>query len=314
MMFRNTVRLVLTNFSNVWKLLLYYIITTIVLVGILYPIVNPVFVKLSQANVFSDIQALFNAIFSEPNNIVKSANQILVTIGQVLKVNANIFMANYILFGFIVVIVAPFMYGLGELAINEVLYGFMTSQTQYGFTASFIKKIGKSSLLQLAKMLFIIPLNVIIVFAFYGIVKLCATGLIVNIFLSILILIATFAFIAFKNSLFGLWAPCMAVHNVGPYKSLCLAIRSLFHNFWSVFSTAITLLVVSIAANFIFGVFTFTAGFVITLPLSIFALYVFNMVAYFSNQGMRFYVYPDMFITPKKIKEQETIKKLKFYL
>ena len=212
MMFRNTVRLILTNFSNVWKLLLYYIICTLVLVGILYPIISPVIVKLSQAHVFEDIQSLFNALFSAPTTMIVSANQILVTIGQVLSANASIFVANYVLFGIIVVVVAPFIYGLGELAASEVLYGFMTSQAHYGFTACFIRKLGKSCLLQLAKMLFIVPINIGIAFAFYGIIKLCATGLIVNILISVLIFLIIILFVAFKYSLFSCWAPAMAVH------------------------------------------------------------------------------------------------------
>ena len=38
------------------------------------------------------------------------------------------------------------------------------------------------------------------------------------------------------------------------------------------------------------------------------------MVSYFSSCGMRFYVYPDMFISPKKFEEQDKVKKVKYII
>ncbi len=314
MMFRNSVRLILSNFSNVWKLLLYYVICTVISLAILYPIASPIIAKLNAAHVFSDIQLLFNGLFSQPDQIAVTADQIMVTIGEVLSANADKFILNYVFFGIVVLAVMPFLYGLGELAISEVLYGFMTSQTNYSFTGCYIRNLGRSCLLQLTKMITVLPINIITVLSLYGVVKLLATGLIGNILLSVLICIVIVAFVAFKNTLFSCWTPAVAVHDVGPFKALKMCFRTVFHNFFSVFSTAIAVIVMAITVNFIFGLFTFTIAFVITLPLTIFVWYVFHMVAYFSNQGMRFYVYPDMFITPKRIKEQETIKKLKYYL
>ncbi len=314
MMFRNSVRLILSNFSNVWKLLLYYVICTIISFAILYPIASPIISKLSAAHVFTDIQTLFNGLFSQPNEMATSLDQVFVTIGEVFSANARDFLPNYILFGVVVLFVMPFIYGLGELTISEVLYGFMTSQTNYGFTACFIRKLGKACVLNLSKMIFTVPMNIITILSLYGVVKLLATKLIGNIVAAVFVMLLIIVYIAFKNTLFSCWTPATAVHNVGPFKAMILGWRAVFHNFWSIFSTAVAVMIFAIVVNFIFGVFTFTIAFVVTMPLTIFTWYVFHMVAYFSNQGMRFYVYPDMFITPKRIKEQETIKRLKFYL
>ena len=69
MLFRNSVRLLLTNFSNVWKILLYYLICTVLTVLICLPILHPVVSKLSEANVFENFWALANNIFYNPTNI-----------------------------------------------------------------------------------------------------------------------------------------------------------------------------------------------------------------------------------------------------
>jgi len=35
------------------------------------------------------------------------------------------------------------------------------------------------------------------------------------------------------------------------------------------------------------------------------------MVSYFTSQGMRFYVYPDLFVSPKHFEEQDKLRKIK---
>ena len=64
MIFRNTIRLLLTNFSNVWKVLVYYIICIALTLGVCWSIATPIISKLAEANVFSDLSNLLNSFFS----------------------------------------------------------------------------------------------------------------------------------------------------------------------------------------------------------------------------------------------------------
>ncbi len=314
MKFSNTTKLVLTNFSNVWKLLLYYIICTLIAFLALYPVVRPIWIKLAEANVFDQVQMLFNGIFSKPNSFVASLNDILVTISQVITVNASALLSNYIVALVLVFVILPFMYKLADLAIGEVLYGYMTSQTTYSFTGSYFRKFGKSVLYSLARLPFEVVTEALFIAMVYGIIKLWAVGSIVNIFLGGLVFLAMILVLVFKVTTFTCWMPAIAVNDCGVYKSMRVGFKAVFRNFFSTFSNAVVLVLCAFVINFLFGVFTFTIGLIVTLPLTMYAFIVYGMVAYFSNQGMRFYVYPDMFVTPKRIKEQETVSKLKFYI
>ncbi len=314
MKFSNTTKLVLTNFSNVWKLLLYYIICTCVGFFALYAAVKPVWVKLADARVFADLQLWFNAIFSQPTQVVTSFHDILITIWQVITVNAPAFVWNYIFTVALLFVILPFLYNLADLAIGEVLYGYMTSQTTYSFTGSFFRKLGKSVLYSLARLPFEIVAKVLFIAMCYGVVKLWATGTILNIFFGVLVLMLALIVLTFKVTTFTCWMPAIAVNDTGIFKSMRVGFLAVFRNFFSTFSNAVVLVLCALVVNFFFGVFTFTIGLVVTLPLTMYAFIVYGMVSYFSNQGMRFYVYPDMFVTPKRIKEQETISRLKFYI
>lgn len=312
MMFRNSVRLLLTNFSNVWKLLVYYIICTVVTVLICVPILSPIIGKLTEANVFGDFWALANSMFYNPSNIAYTIDDVINTFLSVISSNSSQFLVNYILFGFVIVFVAPFIYGLGSLPAGDVLYGFMTSQVRYTFTGSFIRNLGKSCLYCLTKMLFLLPLNLIIIAVAYGVLKLATMGSIGYVFLAILVFAIFMMLVAIKVSLFNCWMPAMAVLNVGPFKALKISFKSVLRKFGSIYSTAILFVLLSVGVSFALGIFTFLIALVVILPLITFTFIVFQMVAYFTSQGMRFYVYPDMFISPKKFEERDTIKKIKF--
>lgn len=312
MMFRNSVRLLLTNFSNVWKLLVYYIICTVLTVLICVPILSPVVGKLSEANVFGDFWALANSMFYNPGDIAYTINDVINTFSTVISSNASQFLVNYILFGFVIVFVAPFLFGLGSLPMGDVLYGFMTSQVRYTFTGSFIRNLGKSSLYCLTKILFVLPLNLIIVAVAYGILKLATMNSIGFVLLAIVCFAIFMMLIALKVSLYNCWMPGMAVLNIGPFKALKISFKSVFRKFGSIYSTAILFALLAMAVSFCIGIFTFLIALVVIIPLIVFTFIVFQMVSYFTSQGMRFYVYPDMFISPKKFEERDTIKKIRF--
>ena len=67
----------------------------------------------------------------------------------------------------------------------------------------------------------------------------------------------------------------------------------------------------SVVVNLLCAVFTLASALIVTIPATAFLFVVFQMVSFFSTQGMRFYVYPDMFISPKRFEEQDNIEKIK---
>ncbi len=313
MIFRNTVRLLLTNFSNVWKVLLYYIICIVVTLGVCWGIASPIIDKLVEAKVFENFIALLNSFFSEPEGIIYSFNDIIDTAWNVLTTNIQ-FRFNYVFLIVWVVFVFPFTLDLAQLALGEVLYGFMTSQVRYGFTGRYIKCIGKSCVFSLLRYAVLFVFHSIILAGFIGIIKLATLGNFLLILLDILILALLICFIAFKRTLFSCWMPAIAVLDCNPFKALKQNFKCVFRKFFSIFSNYIALILTAIVLNLIFCVFTLSVSLIVTLPLTALVFVIYEMVSYFSAQGMRFYVYPDLFIVPKKFEEEDTFKKMKYLI
>ncbi|MDR0850333.1 MAG: hypothetical protein LBN07_02480 [Christensenellaceae bacterium] len=310
MTFLNTVKIVMANFSAVWKLLLYYIICAAVLFTVLYFAVSPVFDALKSAGVFQDLLNMINSVFTGSSVATQTDNAFSKAF-SVLSSNVDMFAFHYVLIMLMLFIIIPFCFGLAELAIGEVLYGYMSSQTKYGFTRSFIGKVGKSCLLQLTKLLLLLPVNIIVILEVYGILHLLAIGGIGLIFAAFLIILMTIVTLALKDTLFSCWMPAMLILDIGPFKALRKSMGTVSRRFLKIFSTNLVLVLIMFSINLFFGLFTLLIAMVITIPLTTFVFTVSNMVEYFTGQGMKFYVTQGIVCEPKRMEEQDGIVRLK---
>lgn len=313
MIFRNTIRLLLSNFSNVWKALLYYVICIVLTAAVCWSVASPVIYNLNKAGVFADFYALLQSFFDgvKFESVATSLNSIIDTAWNVISSN---FQFNYIFLIVWVFFVFPFTLDLAQLAMGEVLYGYMTSQVKYSFTGRYIKNIGKSCVYSLFRYLVLFVLNVLAMSLLVGVIKFVVLGGFVNILLALLVFALSLVLFAFKHALVSCWMPGIAVLNSNPFKALKQNFKCVFSKFFSIFSNYLTLVMLALAVNVMSFVFTFGVSIILTLPLTAFVFVIFQMVTYFTVNGMRFYVYPDMFITPQKYEEQDKIKKLKYLI
>lgn len=302
----------MSNFSNVWKVLLYYLIVITLNIGVLALVSYPIFVKLNDAHVFTDFANIASHLFVQSTQATASSLEgLLQTIANVLTTNAQ-FTFNYIFLIVWLVFVFPFTMDLAGLAMGEVLYGFMTSKVKYGFTGRFIKNLGKSAVFSLVKYFVQLIFNVAILALLYLTIKVATMGSFLYVILALLLFACTIVFISLKLTLFSCWLPAIAVLNQNVFKALNFNFKSVFRKFFSIFSNILLLVILSFVLNLICAVFTFTVSLIVTLPLTIFLFVTCEMVSFFFSQGMKFYCYQDMVISPKTFEEQDGIKKIKY--
>ena len=313
MIFRNTFRLLLSNFSNVWKMLVYYCICVALTFCVCGVLIHPIIVKLSEANVFQDFAEAVNGLFSATPTTTAISLQEVGRVALSILLSKEL-VANFIILCFWLAIVFPFTLDLAQLPMGEVLYGYMSSQTKYGFTGRFIKTIGKSAEYSIIRIFMTLLFNVCILGLTYLIVKIATYGNPLYLGLDILLLAVMFVVIALKYSLFSCWMPAISVLDMGVFEALRQNFRCISRRFGSIFSNCLLLVMSAFVFNLIFGVFSFTVSFVISLPLTAFVFVVFQMVSFFSVQGMRFYVYPDLFISPKTFEESLSVDDSKYII
>lgn len=309
MMFKNSMKLLFANFSTVWKTMVYYLLVTALLFGLVYPVWDNI---IQYFNADNALTSLFNNVMSIniASNLPILIRDVYVGLsiflgGLVSLFTTNVWLAIYI--SFVIFYLIPFLYGLADLPIQETLYGYMSSLTKYSFAHCFVRKLGKSALLQLFKCFIMLPLNVLMIFVIMQILSLTNYGGILIYILPFVTIFALCIYFAFKHTLFCGWIPAIVVYDCNIFVGLSQGIKAVFRRFWKILSNALIIILIIFALNYLFGL---PAVFIIA-PLSIMILNIFEMVAFYGSQGMRYYVDLDTIVSPKKLEESDSFKKVK---
>lgn len=309
MMFRNSMKLLFANFSTVWKTMIYYILVTGLLVGLVYPVWG----MLGDAfNADGAVTALFDNIMSIniASNLFTALSDLYVGLNLLFNALLNLFTTNVglaIYISFLAFYLISFLYGLADLPMQETLFGYMSNLTKYGYAHSFVRKIGKSALLQLFRCLIMLPFSAFIVFLVMKILSLSTIGGAIIYIIPFLLIFTICVYFAFKRTLFSGWIPAIVVYDCNIFVGLKRGFKAVFRRFWKVLSNALVIMLIIFAINYIFGV----PAIFIVAPISILILNIFEMVMFYGSQGMRYYVDLDTIVTPKKLEENDSFRKMK---
>lgn len=308
MMFRNSYRLLLANFGTFWKDLLYkFIVLTIVLFA-----TWPTFTIIKSLDNYTQmIESIQNLILTFPfADIPVYFANLFAMINLILTAVSLLFINHFVTAIYLTILylfVLPFLLSLSEIAVSEVLYGSMSSQTKYGFSASFIKKIGKSCVFSIFKTFITLPFIFLTGYVFYLLLSLNVNGNLPIIVLPFLLLLFCIGIYGFKITLLSGWAPSIIVYNCGVFVGMGKGMIAIFRRFFKSYSTIAMFLLLSVLFGNIFGFISV----LLVFPILAMLIIIFQMVMFFGSQGMRYYVDPDTILCPKKLEETDKFKKVK---
>ena len=308
-MFKNSMKLLFANFGTVWKLMVYYLIVSGVIVGLVAPVwgalsahFNP---ELASAELLQSAMSI-NVASNLPAILAELYEGLIVLFAGIISLfTTNPLLAVYI--SFVIFYLIPFLYGLADLPIQETLFGYMSSLTRYGFSHSFIRKLGKSALLQLFKSLIMLPLSTLLLFVVMQILSLTTLGGGILYLIPFLLVFVVCGFFALKRTFFCGWIPAVVVYDCNIFKGLKMGVKAVCRRFWRTLSTAFIITLIIFAINYLFGL----PAILIIAPLSVFIFNVFEMVMFFGSQGMRYYVDLDTIVSPQLLEEKDSFRKTK---
>ena len=315
MVITETTKLFIRNGGLVWRILAYVLVCLLIICGLGVAICYPLIQNLSDAGFFAQLSSLItdNVANLRLDQIFSGVAQILVSFAEIVSQSLASILPFVIVLIIIIEFFGSFLIGLGELAIHDAIYHYMGSNTKISFSSCFIKNLRKSVKLQLAKLVVIVPINLIIIAAFIGSILLFTID---NFWLTffapfICVLVVTFLS-AIKSTIFCAWAPSMVVRNQGVWASLKESVRDVCKNFGMIFGRQLVLTVFFIAVNIAAWILTASVGLFLTIPATILFNSIFGMVIYFYINGLKFYVDSDEIITPKKKEDWEPVENLKY--
>ena len=308
MTFKNSLKLLCTNFADVWKLLVYHILS-IAFCGGLLAIFYGQYVDLinfaaAETGIASVFQAgtLYGASFSTALAII---------VNFVITFFITMFASNVgvgVFFCIIVFLVLPFLLNVGKIVMCELAYGYMSACQKQSFIGTFFKTLRVSIPYALIKTLYAIPFNCLIAAAVWGLTRINFIGL--EVLFPFVFVIAVALVCSFKQTFNAGWAPARVVYNENIAKSYAIGGRAVFRKGLSIFSTAFVIYILSIVLSLVLGAYSI----IIILPIISPLLHIFEMTAFFQSQGMRFYVDGQTIFSPKKLEENDKIEDIKFLL
>ncbi len=295
------------NWAKALKLFLYYLIVWGVCICLLLPCFFA-FRDLIVAGIKStDLSSSFSGVFKGTlgvglHNVAKGSFGILT---DVFSSNLGLF-----IYGIIVVfILMPFLLNIGKYTFCSMLYYYMTSKSKVGFCGTMIKTLKNSTCFAAVKVfhnLFFLCAMFVSVYA----LALIENSLFYTHFLPWVAFVVLVLLFTVEQILVLGWCPAMVVFNSNVFVAYQKGFKAVKRHFLTTLGTTVLYFALFWAFVFIFGVFTMT----VLVPLMTILLCVYNMVAFFISQGMRFYIDANNILTPKKLEEVDNINKTAFIL
>lgn len=317
MMFRNSVRLLFSNFSTVWKILLYKIFVWTIVLGIATTVAMPIITLLQDNNFFVEVKSAFEGFMLNMDmySILNSLIAVINNLVNIINNNIEAILPNLIGVILIVFGLGYFLNNLASLATTETLNGYMSSNANLGFSNTYVKNFLKSFVYSLFKTIINLPIIILICITVYNMLPLFASSNeLVALFAPLIIISVGVLLTSLYITLFSGVAASIVVHDLGVIKGHKKGFRAVSRRFFKTLSNAIVI----VLTIFIFNIFilsmTAGAGLIISLPSSTFLVAIFGIVMYYGSNGMRYYVDPDTVLTPKKLEEQDKVKKAKFII
>jgi hypothetical protein len=291
---KNAIRITGRRFSLVWTILLYYTVALILMVSIGLSILLPYINAVIDFNLSYRVGSVLRAL-ADGGGIGAFANELIVLIGDLLGIfNTHAFSAYALITA--VTVISRFILGLADIAFYDIVNAHCTSAAALPFSTCFVKNLGKGALWQLNKLLFILPVDIIIGLLIYAVVLLSANAVLV-LFSPFLIMLTFILLYALRLALFAGWAPGI-VNGGGMYASLAKHAASFRRNFRADYAVCTLFTVAAVAFNLFFGIFTLGVGFILTVPITRYVMTSLNCVLFYRNNGKRYYIDKDIVINP----------------
>lgn len=308
MVFKNSCKLFFANFSTMWKMLLYYIFCIGVGICLFLPVLGSVSDAIQSSGVLNETREIL-ANFNISANIFELFSQVYIVFTLVFEVTGTLFATtpfDVVYIFFLLFWLLPYIFSFAEIPTCEMIYGYMSSCTKYGFTSTLIRRLKTSSVVGLFRTTFKAMFSVLTIVIFFYIVKITELGGILYYLAPLFMIAILVVCLSISEILFGGWLPSIVVLGSKNFPAFKKGITNVFKNFLRNFSTLTMVILVCIMVNYFFGTFAF----IVTIPMSIYLVKTTNMVIFFTSQGMRYYVDIDTIITPQKFEESDNFKKV----
>ena len=316
MLYKNTIKMIFSNFNMVWKLLAYLLIIFLVTAIPSFFLITPIFNRISSAEGFKSLITLvkeFSTDFNLNQLLSNFFDQIVLGYNIVID-NINSLWIYLVLLVFICIFAVNFLRGLYNVTICNILNYGMSSNTKFNFMSSFVQTFKENCLYQLLYLVTYFPLKLLVYFITFLTFKLYGVGGFISVIAPFITVLTYTILYSIINTVFSCWVPLIIVRGYDPVKSLKQSFKVVRRRLLKTFSNSFAVVITILFINMFVGVFTFGAGLIITIPTSFLLICAFNMLTYYFCNGLKFYIDSTSVVAPIKVGYTEKFKKHKYII
>lgn len=302
MTFLNSLKLFCSNWLKTLKFVLYYV----AIWGICFALLLPAYYEFKEL-IVSSIQttSALNAMGGVFGGSIGQSLYFLLNNFASLVVamfTQNLSIACYAVI--VLLIILPLLINIGKYAFNEMMYSYMTSKTKLGFFSALIKSLKRSVVFAVCKTFYNLIFVAVVLFSLFGL-SLISDITFVTYFLPIVAFLVLVVLYTFNQLTVLGWASAMIVFDCNVFSAFRKGVKAVNRHFWATFATTSLYFSLFWLIMIVLGPYSFIA----LVPIMSALLSIFDMVIFFTSQGMRFYINETKILTPKKLEEVDDIKK-----
>ncbi|MGN1052131.1 MAG: hypothetical protein ACI4SH_01915 [Candidatus Scatosoma sp.] len=313
MRFRNSLRLLMENFGNVYKMLLYKLAVTVVFAALSAALIVPkltlIFASEQWVTFVSDIKSFIKAVAGGDTAFLQGFKDGFTGEGGTVE-RLLLFLKDIMPSLVWALLGVVFFYLLKRVAdtlcnftVGSMLNDKMSTYAETSFTGAFVKNLGRSWQYSLVYVPLMFVYNVAIIalcyFLFFYLLQLISfQPLLLSLFLTVTFIVVAEAL---KMTLTGLWLPSMTAGGERLGKAMRLKGKISPSQFKKIFSAYIVSVYLIILVNVAGALVTIGSILLLTIPASYFLLICVQYVNYYTVTGRKYFLaYDRVFDDPSR--------------
>lgn len=291
MSYRNSLKLLISNFSVVWKQLLYMLIISFSCFGLAYLTFIPTINLLKTEGVVAEISGIFETIYTSPKDIFTTCQQTFVHLFDVIKANPSVVWGSILgalFFGYALFRILKF---ISYYNVTYLMHMKMTSFVEVGYTRSLISNFTASLRYALSRLVYSLIFTMLKTLIFFIYLRYASGTL--SILLGLFIIVTIIIVLSsIEISLYTGHSSTMIEKSgeISAFKAFLVGNKTTFKKYSRIFSNSIMVSLSIFVLNIFLGLFTVGAGLIITIPTSIVFKCIFDLASYFGAKSERYYL------------------------
>lgn len=301
MSFRNALKLLLNNFSSVWKLLWYKLIVFAIgaslIVAFVLPTVISIINSIAETGLIENAKNLVNEFLKREDlqPAIEALKDSFELSSKILGENAGRLAISYTSI-LAILILSNLISGLSNFAMSDVINSDMSANAKLPFLSRFIITLGKGVKYQLVRLITEIPLAIIVFFVVWNIFSFLFGYIgILAVFFSVAIF---FALISACQAFFCCWLPEVTITKCKVFEGIKKGFAVAKPHYFNLLSGFLFADFFMFLINVVLAFFTCGAGLIISLPMSILFFIIYRLVIYYDLKGMKYYTDSNNIVIP----------------